>query len=131
MSTASKLLSVLVLAAATSFAQAPAYVSGPQIPTGAIILIDGTVLSSCPVGFTEIAALASKSLRGTVAANGDVGGGTGSDTATPVGTNSAPALTMNSYTPAGTNGSVSFTPAGTNGAISMSGSTATEASHTH
>lgn len=155
--------------------------SGQVVPSGSIILIDGTVLSSCPVNYTEVSSLNGVSLRGTVAANMDVGTAVGSDTATPTvnsltaaaqtftgssatssavsagtpaGTNSVPSLTMNSYTPAGTNGSVAFTPTGTvawptaptnvptlamdsytptgtNGAITITGSTATENAHTH
>jgi hypothetical protein len=54
-----------------------------SVPTGSILIIDGTTLSACPSGFTEIASLNGKALRGTVAANGDVGTAIGSDTATP------------------------------------------------
>ncbi len=87
---------------------------GGNIPTGGIIFIAS---GSCPTGYAEVSALNGKMIRGTVAANSNVGGTGGSDTITPAGTNSVPALTMNSYTPAGTNGTAAFTPAGTNAAI--------------
>ncbi len=90
--------------------------------------------SACRTGFTEVSALNGRMVRGTVAANMNVGQTGGADAVTPTftgnavtssavsagtpaGTNSAPALTMNSYTPTGVNGTASFTPAGTNAAI--------------
>jgi len=81
-----------------------------NVPSGVIVLISS---GACPSGFTEVTALNGKMLRGTLAANGDVGGTGGNATITPTGTNSTV-----SFTPAGTNGTVSFTPVGTNAAIS-------------
>lgn len=109
---------------------------GDGVPAGAIVFIAS---GSCPTGYAEVAALNGRMLRGTVTANGNVGGTGGADSVTPAGTVAAPALTMNSYTPggavaaptftgnsvassavsggtpAGTNGTAAFTPAGTNG----------------
>jgi hypothetical protein len=90
------------------------WASAAGVPTGAIIFVAS---GTCPSGYSEVAGLDGRMVRGTVAANGNVGGTGGSDTITPAGTNGAPALTMNSYTPAGTNGTAAFTPAGTNAAI--------------
>jgi hypothetical protein len=94
--------------------------TGTAIPTGLISLV---ITGTCPSGWTEVSALNGKMLRGTVAANGDVGATGGSATITPTGTVSAPTFTGNAVissavsagTPAGTNGTASFTPAGTNG----------------
>jgi len=89
------------------------------LPSGVIVLV---VSGTCPVNFTEVSALNGKMLRGTLAANGDVGGTGGSATITPTGTVSTPSFTGTSNqttsavsggTPAGTNGTVSFTPVGT------------------
>lgn len=91
---------------------------GAQIPSGSILLI---VSGTCPTGFTESAALNGKMLRGTVAANMDVGGTGGSDSITPtVASLTAAAQTftgssantslVSAGTPAGTNGTVSITP---------------------
>jgi hypothetical protein len=86
-------------------------VSGSSgVPTGAIVFVAS---GACPSGYSEVSALSGRMLRGTVTANGNVGGTGGSDTITPAGTNSAPALTMNSYTPAGTNATGTVTPLGT------------------
>ncbi len=82
---------------------------GGSIPAGVITLS----LTSCPAGFSEVTALDGKFLQGTLAAHGDAGGTGGNATITPAGTVSQPTLSMNSYTPAGTNSTVSFTPAGT------------------
>ncbi len=97
-------------------------VSGTSVPTGAIVFVAS---GACPSGYTEVAALNGRMMRGTVAAQGNVGGTGGSDTITPAGTNSAPALTMNSYTPAGTNAAITAgTPAGTNSTSATSGNCA-------
>ncbi len=74
--------------------------SGGALPTGAVIAITS---GTCPAGTTEAADLSGKFLLGTVAANSDVGTAGGADAITPQGTVSQPTLTMNSYTPAGTN----------------------------
>lgn len=50
------------------------------VPAGSILLVNS---GTCPSGFTEVAALNGVALRGTVAANKDVGTSTGSDSATP------------------------------------------------
>lgn len=84
--------------------------AGGGIPAGLITVI---VAGACPATWTEVSALNGKMLRGTLAANGDVGTAAGSDAITPTGTVSQPIVTMNSYTPAGTNATVSFTPSGT------------------
>lgn len=53
---------------------------GGIIPAGLITFI---VSGTCPTGWTEVTALNGKTLFGTLAANGDVGGTGGSDTITP------------------------------------------------
>lgn len=73
---------------------------GDPVPTGAILLVAS---GSCPTGYAEETALNGKLPLGTLTANGDLGTTGGADTLTPAGTISAPTLTMNSYTPAGTN----------------------------
>ena len=73
---------------------------GSALPSGSIVMVDS---GTCPVGTTEVASLAGRTLLGTLAASADVGTTGGSDSVTPAGTNSVPSLTMNSYTPAGTN----------------------------
>jgi hypothetical protein len=116
------------------------------VPPGLItIILSGT----CPSGWTEVSALNGKMLKGTIAANGDVGTIGGNATITPAGTVSQPTLTMNAYTPAGTVAAPVFTgtqgtvpaeaftgsqgttsatsagtPAGTNGATATSGNCA-------
>jgi hypothetical protein len=67
------------------------------MPAGLIALS----LTACPSGWGEVAALNGVMVRGTVAANANVGTTGGSDTRTPAGTVSQPVLTMNSYTPVG------------------------------
>jgi hypothetical protein len=88
------------------------------LPSGVIVLS----LTSCPSGFTEVASLSGKMLRGTLVANGDVGTPGGNATITPTGTVSQPSFTgtsnqatsaVSAGTPAGTNGTVSFIPTGT------------------
>lgn len=86
---------VFVCASVNTWAQ----VGGASIPSGSILLVD---TGTCPASFAEVSGLSGRTLMGTVAANGNVGGTGGADGITPVGTNGAPALTMNSYTPAGT-----------------------------
>lgn len=61
-------------------------ISAGGIPSGAILII---VSGSCPTGYTEETSLNGKTLLGTLAANGNVGGTGGSDTITPAGTISA------------------------------------------
>lgn len=106
--------------------------SGAALPAGATVLIDA---GTCPTGYAERTALNGKMLRGTLAANGDVGTTGGSDTLTPAGTLSAPALTMNSYTPTGTVAApaltmASYTPAGTVAAPVFTGTQGTISAHT-
>jgi hypothetical protein len=102
---------------------------GDILPSGAILLI---LSGTCPAGWSEATALNGKTLRGTLAANLDVGTTGGLDIYTPAGTNSAPALAMNPYTPGGTNGTVSFTPGGTVEAPTFTGTPfSTIINHTH
>ncbi len=119
------------------------------VPSGSILHITS---GTCPAGYTEVAALNGFMLRGTLAANADVGTTSGSDSITPAGTvawptapTNVPTLAMDSYTPAGTNGTGSVsgtggteaahthsvTAAGTNGTGAVSGTSGTEAVHTH
>lgn len=83
---------------------------GGGLPSGAVFFITS---GTCPAGTTEATDLAGKTLLGTLAANADVGTTGGVDSLTPQGTVSQPTLTMNAYTPAGTNGTATFTPTGT------------------
>src|SRR6266496_4117619 len=62
------------------------------VQPGTVIL----VLTSCPTGYTEVTALNGVTLRGTLAANGDVGDPGGSDVITPLGTVTAPTFTGSS-----------------------------------
>lgn len=99
--------------------------SAPAIPSGAILLVDS---GTCPAGFTEVAALAGKTLLGTTVAAANVGSMGGADTVTPSGSNSAPVLTMNSLTPSGTVTAPSltmnsYTPAGTTSGTAVSAHT--------
>ena len=55
--------------------------SGTTIPSGLVTFV---VAGTCPAGWTEVSALNGKFLRGTLAANGDVGDTGGSDTITDV-----------------------------------------------
>lgn len=64
---------------------------GP-VPVGGIILID---TGSCPAGYAEVAGFNGEMLRGTVAANADVGTTAGADNITPAGTVSQPTFTGN------------------------------------
>src|SRR5882757_6173262 len=104
---------------------------GAQVPAGIIVL---TLSSACPAGFTEVSALNGKFVLGTIAANANVGTTGGSSTITPAGTNSSTSATpigtiawpssvpinaTASFTPAGTNASITAgTPAGTNASVS-------------
>jgi hypothetical protein len=93
------------------------------IPSGSILL---TLAAACPAGFTAVTALNGRTLVGTLEAAKDVGGTGGSDTVAPAGGNSAPALTMNAYTPAGTNGTSTVTPLGSVASIAASGTAASK-----
>lgn len=95
-----------------------------QVPSGTLLAI---ITGTCPAGFSEATSLNGKFLRGTIAANGDVGTSAGSDTITPtisslsaaaqIFTGSILATHTHTVTAAGTNGTVSITPLGTNAAI--------------
>lgn len=50
------------------------------VAAGAIVFIDS---GTCPAGYSEVSALNGRMARGTVAANGNVGGTGGSDSVTP------------------------------------------------
>lgn len=80
--------------------------SSGGLPAGAIVLVAS---GTCPAGFVEATALDGKMLRGTLSSHGDVGTTGGAATITPAGTVSQPTLSMNSYTPAGTNGATATT----------------------
>lgn len=60
---------------------------GAAVPSGSILLID---TGTCPAGFSEVTGLNGRTLVGTLAANGNVGGTGGADAITPEGVNSAP-----------------------------------------
>lgn len=97
--------------------------TGVILPSGMIaIILSGT----CPIGFSEATALNGKMLRGTLAANADVGTTGGNATITPAGTVSAPTFTGSSATTSATSAG---TPAGTNG-TTTTGSTAITATAT-
>lgn len=83
------------------------------VPSGSTMFI---VSGTCPTNWTEVAGLDGKTLWGTLNAHGDIGGTGGADTVTPSGANS------------NTSGG---TPTGTNSAPTISGTTASESSHTH
>jgi hypothetical protein len=91
---------------------------GAGVPSGAIVFVAS---GTCPSGYTEVAGLDGKMLRGTVAAHGDVGGTGGSDSVTPTFTGSAwsaPAVSWPAGVPTAANESAhthSVTAAGTNG----------------
>lgn len=129
--------------------QAFSYYFAPQssgIPSGLISIVTSGI---CPAYWTEVTALNGVTLEGTLAANGDVGSTGGSDTVTPTLASSALTAAAQNFTgssgttsavsagtPAGTNSAPSltmdpYTPGGSNSAPSISGSTATESSHTH
>jgi hypothetical protein len=75
--------------------QSPASSSG-SIPVGAIVIIaQGDCAATLGTGWAEITAFSGVMLRGTLAANADIGGTGGSDTITPVGTNAATVTTGN------------------------------------
>src|SRR5262249_48610994 len=69
--------------------------SGTGVPSGLIaFLASGT----CPTGWTEVSGLSGRIIRGTVAANGNVGTTGGSDTYTPQGSVAAPTFTGTPFT---------------------------------
>lgn len=86
--------------------------AGGAVPRGSILFVS---TGSCPTGYTELAALDGRMVRGTIASHANVGTPGGSDTATPTftgtpqsfTTGSAPGrggtamLTPNPYTPVG------------------------------
>lgn len=69
---------------------------GATIPAGSILMVD---TGTCPAGFNEVTALNGKTLVGTLAANGNVGGTGGADNITPAGTNGAPSFTGSAWSP--------------------------------
>lgn len=94
-----------------------------RTPSGLVTLV---VTGTCPAGWTEVSALNGRMLRGTVAANGDVGTTGGADSLTPAGTIAWPAGVPTAATEA------AHTHAGS--LISWPGSVptaATESVHTH
>lgn len=58
----------------------PAAESQGGLPAGVIVFVDS---GTCPTGFTEVAGLNDRMVRGTVNASGDVGQTGGSDSVTP------------------------------------------------
>lgn len=105
------MLGLMALVVAVQISNPPPSSSG-SMPTGFVGMVTS---GTCPAGTTEVAALAGATLFGTTAANADVGGTGGADAVTPAGTNGAPLLTMNSYTPGGNVAAPVFT--GTLGAV--------------
>lgn len=93
------------------------------LPSGVVFLI---LSGTCPAGSTEVTALNGKMLKGTLAANGDVGTTGGNATITPSGTISAQTFTGSQVT---TSAVSAGTPAGTNSAPTFAGSAL--ASHAH
>lgn len=86
------------------------YADAGGVPAGLITLS----LTSCPTGWAEASALNGVMLRGTVAANGNVGTTGGSDSRTPAGTLTWPASVPTFAGSSGTTSAVSAgTPAGT------------------
>lgn len=79
---------------------------GDSVPAGAIIFIDS---GTCPAGYAEASDLSGKTIIGTVAANKDVGTTGGSDTITPAGTNSAPAIAWPAGVPTFAGQAITFT----------------------
>jgi hypothetical protein len=84
---------------------------GTTVPAGMISFVN---TGTCPSGWTEVSGLNGKMLRGTVAANMDVGGTGGSDSVTPTFTGSALGTHTHTTTATGTNGTSTVTPLGTN-----------------
>lgn len=77
------------------------------IPSGAVIFV---ATGSCPSGYAEVAALNGRMVRGTVAANGNVGANGGSDSVTPTFTGSQVSTSaITAGTPAGSNTAPGFT----------------------
>ena len=73
--------------------------SSGGVPAGLITFV---ITGSCPAGWTEVTALAGKTLFGTLAANADVGTTGGADSITPtVNSLTATAQTVNSLSAAG------------------------------
>lgn len=90
----------------------------PAFPSGGIILID---TGSCPATFDEVTAFNAHVVRGTLAANVDVGGTGGNDSYTPAGTVAAPTFTGSAATLTGSVAAPTFTgSAGTVGAHTIS-----------
>lgn len=99
-------------------------VGGGGIPAGLITFV---VTGSCPSGWTEVTALAGKTLFGTLNANADVGTTGGNDTITPTGTVAAPVFTGS----AGTVPAQTFTgSSSTVAAQTFTGSSSTVAAQT-
>lgn len=96
------LLLLLGVASISAFlgAQSNYPVPGTTIPSGLVTFVTS---GSCPTGWAEASELSGVTLVGTTKAKGDVGTTGGNDNLTPSGTVSAPSLTMDSYTPGGTN----------------------------
>lgn len=64
------------------------------LPSGSIVFV---ATGSCPTSYTEVTALNGKMIRGTLAANGNVGTTGGNDTYTPAGTISALTFTGSAW----------------------------------
>lgn len=91
------------------------------VPSGAIMFIES---GTCPAGFTQDTSLNGVMVRGTIAANSDVGTTGGADTITPT----VASLTAAAQTFTGSSATTSAvsagTPAGTNSATATSGNCA-------
>ncbi len=72
---------------------------GGSVPSGAVVLIvSGSCSSTLGAGWSEVSSLNGKFVLGTVAANGDIAAGGGSDSITPAGSVSQPAFTGTPFT---------------------------------
>lgn len=94
-----------------------AVAAASAVPAGSILMV---IAGACPATYTEVSALAGKTLLGTTNGAGDVGGTGGSDTLTPTGTVAAPVFTGTSSQ--ATSSDSAGTPAGTNTAPTFTGS---------
>ncbi|HXB11452.1 MAG TPA: hypothetical protein VNZ45_05665 [Bacteroidia bacterium] len=116
-------LGYVILNAQTSSIPTTGWVTGQgyitAVPSGLITL---KVSGTCPIGWTEVSALNGKMLRGTIAANGDVGTTGGNTTITPVGTINVQTFTGTSNIT--TSATSAGTPAGTNAVTATSGNCA-------
>jgi hypothetical protein len=91
------------------------------VPSGLVTFI---VSGTCPIGWTQVSSLNGVMLRGTLVANGDVGGNGGNATITPTGTISTPIFTGSQSTTSATSAGTSTGTNGTSSVTTTSGSKA-------